>query len=78
MKKIVAGVSVFGMALSLAACGTNTTANDSAVNAAVENETLFNDELPADANLSALGNGDDAALPLNAAAGNDTAVANAL
>lgn len=69
MKKIVAGLSVIGMALSLAACGTNTT-NDTAANEALANETVLNDELPVDANLGDLGNGEDAALLDNAATEN--------
>lgn len=77
MRKIVAGMSVIGMALALAACGGKTTANDSAANLDVGNETVFNDELPADANLSAIGNGDEAAFPANAVDANG-ATANTL
>lgn len=66
MRKIVAGTSVIGMALALAACGSKTTANDSVANLEVGNEAVFNDDVPADANLSAIGNGGEAALPANA------------
>lgn len=72
MKKIVAGMSAFGMALALAACGGPTT-SDSAANDALANETVLNDELSVDANLSDVGNGEDALLD-NAATENVTAV----
>lgn len=71
MKKIVAGAAGLAMALSLAACGGSTSANEAAANDALANETVFNDELPADGNLTtidnaatvdALGNGADNAL----------------
>lgn len=74
MKKIVAGLSVAALALALAACGSKT--DDAAANAQIGNEAVLNDELPADANLT-LGNGDEAALPVNAIDGN-VATANAL
>ncbi|KQN92984.1 hypothetical protein ASE95_10320 [Sphingomonas sp. Leaf231] len=75
MKKIVLGVSAAALALSLGACGSKTTANDSAVNADFGNEIALNDALPVDENASTLDNAEAAALPSNAVDGNDTGVA---
>ena len=76
MKKMVSGLSAVALAFAVAACGSKTeTANDTAINADFGNDTALNDTLPADENLSTIGNDDAAALPLNAADGNDTGAA---
>jgi hypothetical protein len=75
MKKIVAGVTGFGLALALAACG-SPTSNDTAANDTLANDTVLNEELPAVGNFSALGNGEDlGALPGNVAGDNVSATA---
>lgn len=58
MKKIVAGLSMIGMAAALAACGSKT---ETPVNDGLANETVFNEELPVDDNLTVTDNAGDAA-----------------
>lgn len=78
MKKIVAGTAGLALALSLAACGGSSTPNEAAVNDAFANETVFNDELPADLNAATIDNGTDAALIGNGTDNALTATDNAL
>ncbi|PCG14594.1 MULTISPECIES: hypothetical protein [Sphingomonas] len=58
MKKIAAAVSMIAMSLALVACGKG--AEPVAANDTLANETVLNDEVPADGNLATFGNGADA------------------
>ncbi|MEE2916067.1 hypothetical protein COA17_00205 [Sphingomonas ginsenosidimutans] len=69
MRKIAAAVSVISMSLALAACGGNG-AEPVAANDTLANETVLNDEVPADGNLATFGNGADALPADNALGGN--------
>ena len=78
MKTIVAATAAFGMALSLAACGGATTANEAVANDTFANDTVFNDELPADGNTLAVDNALDASAIGNGADNTLTATDNTL
>lgn len=53
MKKTAAALA---LALSLAACGGSTTANEAAANDVLGNETVLNDEVAIDENAAAIDN----------------------
>ncbi|MEH3045720.1 hypothetical protein [Sphingomonas adhaesiva] len=61
MKKIVVALTAATLALTLAACDRASDINAAAANDAAFNDTIVTDEEPADANLSATGNGADIA-----------------
>ena len=69
MRKIAVAVSVISMSLALAACG-GKGAEPVAANDTLANETVLNDEVPADGNLATFGNGADALPAANALGGN--------
>ncbi|MEH3035469.1 MAG: hypothetical protein PGN23_03105 [Sphingomonas adhaesiva] len=77
MKTIVAALTASGLALSLAACGTNIANNGAAADEAAVNDTIVTDEVPVDANLIATGNGGDLS-PVDPPVEENTSVANTL